>query len=186
MRLHTDTFIEELSDIEAEEIAAEQVQEDTISALELFEQGLTKSDIKVMANRTVESVLNQGNPLQVAEAVSAMELFIKEVKDDKRFKEYVREEVSKTPKGFTSKSGAKIECCEVGSSYNYDMTGDVEIAMLEADFQRAEANLKERKEFLKKLPAAGIDVIVPFSGEVIHIYPPAKSSTSSYKITLAK
>lgn len=157
-----------------------------ITALELFETGLRKTDIKIMAANAVESVLEKGNVLQVAEALSAMDGFVKEVKDDPRFKDYVREEASKTPKGFISNSGAKIECCEVGTAYDFSNCGDVELEMCDQAFKSAEAALKERKEFLKKVPAAGIDVIVPYTGEVIKIYPPSKTSTSSYKITLAK
>lgn len=158
----------------------------TESALDVFQSGLTKTDIKVMADAAMESVLNNGNVLQVAEAISAMELFIKEIKDRKEFKEYVREEAGKSPKGFISNSGAKIEVCETGTSYDYSKCGDVELEMLESAFSTAENALKERKEFLKKIPLAGVDVIVPYTGEVIHIYPPSKSSTSSYKITLSK
>lgn len=161
-------------------------QEDTLSVIKPFDQGLKKSQIEVMASNAVDSVLELGNPLKVAESISAMELFIKTVKDNPRFKEYVREEASKTPKGFVSSSGAKIELAEVGSTYDYSNCGDAELDMLDADFKKAENNLKERKEFLKKIPLSGIDVIVPFSGEVIHIYPPSKSSTSSYKVNLAK
>lgn len=157
-----------------------------VTAIDLFETGLRKSDIRIMAATAVDSVLEKGNVLQVAEALSAMEGFVKEVKDDPRFKDYVREEAGKTPKGFISNSGAKIECCEVGSSYDFSKCGDAEFEMLESALRSAENSLKERKEFLKRVPIAGIDVIVPYTGEVVHIYPPSKTSTSSYKITLAK
>ncbi len=174
---------------EYEDQLAEQYQqelnEQSITAIKLFD-GLTKGAIKEIAATAIVNVLNNGNPLEVAESLSAMELFIKEVKDDKRFKDYVREEAAKTPKGFISKTGAKIELAETGTAYDYSQCGDAELEMLDASFKSAEASLKERKEFLKKIPTSGIDVIVPFSGEVIHIYPPSKSSISSYKITLAK
>lgn len=155
------------------------------TALRLFD-GLTKSALKEIAAAAVNNVLANGNPLEAAESLSAMELFIKGMKSDKRFTDYVREETGKHPKGFTANSGAKIELSEVGSSYDFSQCGDVVLEMLEADFYKAENNLKERKEFLKKVPIAGVDVIVPYSGEVIKVYPPSKSSTSSYKITLAK
>ena len=50
---------------------------ETTIALELFDKGLTKSHIKEMAANIVESILEKGGVLKVAETLSAMELFIK-------------------------------------------------------------------------------------------------------------
>lgn len=166
--------------------ARQKEEEENISALQLFESGLSKTDIKLMAAATVESVLIKGNPLLVAEALSAMESYIKEIKADEKFKNYTREETAKYPKGYISPSGAKIECSEVGTQYDFSQCGDVELEICESGLRSAEDSLKRRKEFLKNIPIEGIDVIVPYSGEVIHIYPPSKSSNSSYKVTLSK
>lgn len=155
-----------------------------ITALQLFEQGLSKSQIKTMAQQAIESVQERGNVLQVAEALSAMELFIKEVKASQSFKDYAREEILKH-KVFTSSSGAKITAIEAGTIYNYSKCGDVELDMLESALSGAESSLKARKEFLKNVPEKGLEVLVPYSGELITIYPPTKSSVSTYKITLA-
>ena len=154
--------------------------------LDVFNSGLTKIQIKELADGAVNDVLERGSVLQIAESLAAMELFIKEVKDDPRYKNYVREEIQKYPKGFTSKSGAKIECCEVGSSYDFSKCGDVSLELFLQNLEQAERSVKERKEFLKKVPAEGIDVIAPYTGEVLRIYPPSKSSTSSYKVSLSK
>lgn len=161
------------------------IEQQSISALELFEKGLTKKDLKVMAAAAVESVLHQANPLQVAEALTAMETFCKEVKDTKAFKDYVREEASKSPKGFISNSGAKIELTEVGTSYDFSGCNDGLLLTLEEELKQKADLLDERKKFLKTVPASGLDLVTP-DGEVIKIYPPTKTSTSSYKITLAK
>lgn len=161
-------------------------QTENITAIELFETGLKKSDLKVMAGNAVDSVLERGNVLQVAEALTAMETFVEEVKKDPRFKNYVRDEAGKTPKGYISNSGAKIELAETGTAYDYSNCGDVELETCDQAFKSAEASLKARKEFLKKVPASGMTVVVPYTGEVITIYPPSKTSNSSFKITLAK
>lgn len=161
------------------------MQTENITALELFETGLRKSDLKVMAGNAVDSVLEKGNVLQVAEALSAMELFVKEVKDDSRFKELVRDEACKTPKGFVSNSGAKIELVETGTSYDFSKCNDSELLSLEASLSKVKENLEKRKSFLKTVPLSGLDIITE-DGEAIKIYPPSKTSTSSYKITLAK
>lgn len=154
--------------------------------LEVFESKLTKSEIKSMAVNVVNNVKESGNPLQVAEALSAMELFIKEVKADEGFKDYVREEISKNEKCFVSKSGAKLELAETGSKYDFSMCGDIEMEMLETEANRFSALLKQRQDFLKTIPQSGLVVTDKESGDTYEIYPPSKTSTSSYKITLAK
>jgi hypothetical protein len=157
---------------------------ESLAVLKPFEQGLTKSEIKVMASTAVDSLLEQGNVLQVAEAVSAMECFIKELKADKRYTDYVREEVSKTPKGYVSNSGAKIELAEIGSAYDFSKCNDPLMEKYLQELEDANEQVKAHQQFLKTVPISGIEVLR--GDEVIRIFPPAKSSNSSYKISLAK
>src|SRR6185312_2065969 len=166
------------------------MQAQTESALEIFEQPLTKSIIKLMAQDALESIKDTGNVLKVAEALSAMELFIKEVKGSEEFKEHTREEISKYPKGYTSPSGAKLECAETGSKYDYSACNDLEYVFLTNRLELASKEVKERETFLKAIPQSGLpqEKLDEETGELIKwtVYPPSKSSTSSYKITLAK
>ena len=162
------------------------MQTETITALELFEQGLTKTVIKSMAQQAIESVKETGNVLKVAEAISAMEAFIKEVKADESFKEYAREEISKYPKGYTSNSGAKLECIEAGTKYDYSQCGDTVHAMYSQQLMSVQNSLKDREKFLQAVPLEGMLITDELTGETCKIYPPSKSSTSSYKITLAR
>lgn len=184
---------EESLEIESQQVIqqSEQAYEDWLTdnqpeiAIALFKNGTNKVNIKKVAIEAVNNVLEQGNVLQVVEAISAMEVFVKEVKDDPRFKDYVREEASKTPKGFISNSGAKIECAEVGTTYDFSGCGDPLLEDLENTSKSSADNLKARKEFLKTVPSAGMDIVTS-DGEVVKIYPPTKTSTSSFKVTLAK
>lgn len=165
--------------------------EATITALEVFEQGLTKSAIKSMAQNAIESIKETGNILQVVEAISAMETFIKEVKADESFKEYAREEISKHPKGYTSPSGAKLECAETGSKqYDFSQCNDLEYVFLTKRLEAVSKDVKERENFLKAIPKNGLpqERVDEESGEIIKwtIYPPSKTSISSYKVTLSK
>jgi len=159
------------------------METNTITALEIFEQGLTKSSIKLMANEAVNNVLETGNILQVAEAVKAMEEFIEGIKKDKRFVDYVREEAGKD-RQYTSSSGAKIECCEVGTKYDFSKCGDPVLFDLEMQSETLKEKIKARQDMLKTLPLEGIETVI--CDELVRMYPPAKSSTSSYKITLSK
>lgn len=162
------------------------MQTETISALEIFEQGLTKSAIKEMASNAVNSVLEEGDPLKVAEALTAMEVFIKEVKDSKEFKDYVREEITKYGKGYTSNSGAKIETIEAGTSYDYNVCGDTVWEWISSQINGLTASRKEREKFLQTVPTGGLVITDELTGETVKIYPPSKTSTSTYKITLEK
>jgi hypothetical protein len=145
-------------------------------------EGLTKADIARMATNAVDGVLEKGNVLQIAEVLSGMEAFIKAVKADPRFPEYVREELAKHPKGkYESASGAKIELKETGTSYDYSHNPQwVELNSQEAAIAEKRKALEER---LKKIPA-GTVLVDEESGETL--CGPAKSSKSSYAVTLAK
>ena len=148
-------------------------------------KGLSKVKIKEIALIAVNSVLEAGNPLEIAEALSSMELFIKEVKADERFKDYVREELQKS-KEFVSTSGAKIELAETGTKYDFSKCNDFELYALTANLDTLKIKIEERQKFLKKLPIPGIDILNQETGELVKVYPPSKSSTSSYKVTLSK
>lgn len=158
-----------------------------MEALQLIKDysGITKSEIKAAATVAVENVLEDGNPLEVAESLSAMEDFIKSVKADKRFTEYVREETVKHGKVYNSASGTKIEIAETGTKYEFSVCGDIILDEMEQKLMSIENDVKARKDFLKTLPISGMDIITP-DGEAIKVFPPSKTSTSSYKVTLAK
>lgn len=148
--------------------------------------GLKKSEINTHARSFVESVMEQGNPLQAAETIAALENFIKSVKEDKRFTDYVREEAGKHGKQYTSPSGAKIELAEVGSKYDFSLCNDEKLSQMESDLSVLETSVKARKEMLKTVPVEGLVVTDQETGETYTVYPPSKTSTSSFKITLAK
>lgn len=79
---------------------------------------------------------------------------------------------------------AVIEIKEVGTKYEWDKTGDTVLAMLEQKKLSAENALKERQEFLKGVPAKGLSIIDEETGEMVTVFPPAKSSTTSIAVTL--
>ena len=81
--------------------------------------GLNKAQISSLIKQSIDRVLEQGNVFEVVEAVSVMEEFIKGVRKDEGFVDYLREELSKYQGKYTTKAGAKIEICEVGIIYDY-------------------------------------------------------------------
>lgn len=143
--------------------------------------GLSKSQITELAKFGVDYVLETGDPAMVAEQIAAMENYIKCVKADARFTEYVREELQKNGGKITTASGARIEACEGGVSYDYTQNP----AWMELEKQEAEIYSKriELEKRLKAIPAGKL-LIDEETGETL--IGPAKSSKSTYKVILAK
>jgi hypothetical protein len=147
--------------------------------------GISKSQLKLMADMSLKEIFDNGRAIEAAEALSVMENFIKELRSNKQFSDYVRDEIAKNGKQIETQS-AKLELAETGVKYNFDNCGDALYQQLEQQLQSIEADLKDRKEFLKTVPLSGLSIINEQTGEVSTIYPPSKQSTSTYKITLKK
>jgi hypothetical protein len=154
--------------------------------LPVITTGLTKSQIAELAKFGVDYVLESGNPELVAEQISVMESYIKAVKADERFADYVREELLKNGGKLTTASGAKIEVMEGGTKYHFEKCDDPELELLEQALLSAKGAVEARQKFLKNVPVEGIEVAIPYTGEVCRVYPPYKTSTSTYKVTLSK
>jgi hypothetical protein len=156
-----------------------------LRTVDRFNIGLTKKEISSLSKNAVENVLEHGNPLEAAEALKAMDEFLKGMRADKRLIDGVRDELRKFGKEYVSTSGAKLELAETGTSYDFGLCNDEALERMENVLEILEKQIKERKEFLKTVPISGLDIITE-DGEAVRIYPPSKKSTSSYKVELAK
>lgn len=156
--------------------------------LQISGNGFTKFDLEQMASNAISKVMEQGNPLPVAEAISAFSYLVDKFKEMPDFKEYVREEITKHGKAYTSPSGAKLELFESVGKHSFDwfVCNDPKVIELIIDVDLAAEKLKQRQDFLKALPATGVEIVDANTGEVNIIYPPNKTSVSTYKVTLAK
>ena len=146
---------------------------------------INKTTLKKMASSTLDELMENGRIIEAADMIAKMEFFIKELKNNPEYVDFLRYEVAKYGGGHTTPSGTRIELAEVGTKYDYvfcedDILNDMTIQRLALEEQ-----IKERQEFLKRLPSEGIDIITNY-GEVKRIYPPSKSSTSSIKCTIQK
>lgn len=144
---------------------------------------ISKYDIKVLAKEVVDNVCLTGKIIKLAENLAKMDLLIDEIKKNENYKNYILNEISYYGKSHTTSSGTKIELAEVGTKYDYSQTGDIIIKDLEEQKAIIDAQIKERQAFLKSITKP---MEVLFSDELVTLYPPAKSSTSSVKITISK
>jgi hypothetical protein len=143
--------------------------------------GLSKKQIADLADQSVNNVLEDGNLFQVAEALAAMEEFVKNVRKDERFVQFLRDELAKHHGRLVTASGAKIELCEAGVSYDYSNNG--EWRELEEQIKILTEQRKAVEERLRSV-APGRMAVDPETGEVIE--GPMKSSKSTYRITLSR
>lgn len=130
------------------------------------------------------------DPLKIHVQVKCMEQIIKMFTDGKDYpktskvyKELVLDEATKHGKKFEYHN-AEFKIGEVGTKYDWSKCGDAAINELLRQQAEIDAALKERQEFLKTLPAIGIETLV--DDEVVRIYPPSRSSTTSVSVSLNK
>ncbi len=146
-----------------------------------IKEGLSKGQIAELADQSVNNVLEKGNVFQVAESLAAMEEFVKNIRKDERFVQFLRDELSKHHGRLITNSGAKVELCEAGVSYDYSNNG--EWRELDEQIKKLTEQRKIVEEKLRTV-APGRMAVDPETGEVIE--GPMKTSKSTYRITLKR
>jgi hypothetical protein len=155
----------------------------TTSILALFE---TNKEQRQSFALDLVSKIEQGevDPLKIHLLVKAMEDIIKLLNDNTIYKKAILEAAqSYGEKSFTFQN-AKVEIKEVGVKYDFSKTGDTVWEMLDASLLSAKNSVKQREDFLKTVPLKGMQVLDELTGEMITVYPPSKSSTTSIAVTL--
>ncbi len=149
--------------------------------LPAISDGLRKSQIADLADHSVEQVLDGGDVFRVAEALAAMEEFIKGVRKDERYIQFMRDELAKHGGRLVTGSGAKIEVCEAGVQYNYAQ--DASWREVTEKIEALTAEKKRIEENLKRI-APGSIAVDRETGEVFE--GALKRSKSTYRITLKR
>jgi hypothetical protein len=142
--------------------------------------GLNKQQIRNLADDAVQQVLEEGDIFQVAEALASMEEFVKTFRKDERYIQFLRDELAKHHGRLITPSGAKIEACEAGVTYDYSSNADWRV--LDEQIKLLQEHKKGLEERLKAIQPGRIGVDHE-TGEVIE--GAWKSSKSTYRITLA-
>lgn len=119
---------------------------------------------------------------------------LKELTDDNGnngFVDLVRDEIASNSddgKSYMTKYGVKFELYEAAAKHDYEACGDPVWNRFNKEMELLKAKMKERESFLKSLSGPiTMNVLDPDTAELyenVQLYPPAKSSTSTYKQTL--
>lgn len=150
------------------------------SIVALFET--TKSERQSFVLNIVDA-LETTDPLKVHLQVKCMEDVIKQLNANTVYKRSILEAAEKLGKTFEI-NAAKFEIKETGVKYDYSQCNDDEMATLLKEQEELTAKIKAREAFLKTVPPKGMAVVMEGTGEVLTVYPPAKSSTTSVAVTL--
>lgn len=165
----------------------------TINILSLFET--TKEQRKTFCEDIVQRLRDEeADPLKIHLQIKAMEEIIKSITD--------RSE--KTNKNFTlaidyqrmlldaaEKHGKKFQLFnaefsvkEVGTVYDWSQCADPELSEMLQQSDILKEKIKAKQDFLKTVQQSGLSILIESTGEMITVYPPSKSSTTSVAVSL--
>lgn len=155
----------------------------TTSILALFQT--TKEERQSFTLDLIDKIQSgEADPLKVHLQIKCMEEIIKLLNSNTIYKKTVLEAAEKYGEKSFEFMNSKIEIKEMGAKYNFEGCGDTEWEMLDSTARAAANDLKERETFLKTVPAKGLEIVDKLTGEMVTIYPPSKSSTTSIAVTL--
>lgn len=155
----------------------------TTSILSLFETN--KEQRQSFALGIIDALqAGEVDPLKVHLQVKCMESIIKLINENTIYKQSVLEAAEKHGQKSFEYMNSKVEIKEVGTKYDYSRCNDRQWELLDSNERSAAFYLKERESFLKTVPAQGLEIVDKITGEMVTIYPPSKSSTTSVAITL--
>lgn len=151
----------------------------TVTDLSLFET--TKAERQDFAQSVVNG-LKEGHsdPLKVHLQVKCMEDLIKQITSHPDYKELTLEEAAKYGKSFEHYN-AKFEVKEMGVKYDFTQCGDPIYNKLVEELAELEKQVKDRQAFLKTVQP-GTQLLI--EDEVVTLYPPIKTSTTSITVNL--
>ena len=153
----------------------------TQGILSLFET--TKQERNTFTADVMERIENgTADPVKVHLQLKCMEEIVKTLTGNESYKTHLIDAAEKNGKKFSA-FNAEFQVKEAGTKYDYTYCGDDELLGLYAQEAKLKREIKEREEFLKKIPSKGLEQVI-LHGEVITIFPPSKTSTTTVAVTL--
>lgn len=149
-----------------------------VSTLSVFPN--TKEQVSLFANKLKAELENgEVNPLEIITMQKAIEKVFDAVKPT--LSELARAEAEKHGKSFDFK-GAKIECVEVGTKYDFSECGHLDYSDLCEKINQLTEMKKNYETMIKTYKEP--QNLISLNGDVMTVYPPKKTSTSSIKVTI--
>jgi hypothetical protein len=151
----------------------------SVTNLSLFET--SKSERQNFAEQITNNLLEGlADPLKVHLQVKCMEDLIKQITSNSVYKDLLVTEAAKFGKSFEHHN-AKFEIKETGVKYDYESCSDPILKDLEDELALLESKIKDRQSFLKSIKGT-IEILI--GDELVTLYPPVKTSTTSVTINL--
>lgn len=129
--------------------------------------------------------LDEGNldPLKVHLQVKSMESIIEGLTKSETYKSFVLDAAQKHGSKTFEFGNASIQIKEAGTKYDYSQCGDVVYDKMKAEANELNEKVKAREKFLQTINGF-ITVLDPETGQVLCLYPPSKSSSTTVSVTL--
>lgn len=152
----------------------------TQTDLSLFETSKTERQefAQAVINNAKEGLLN---PLKLHLQVKCLEDLIKQITSHPSYRELTLDEAYKYGKSFEHYN-AKFEIKEMGVKYDYSVCNDPVYNNLKSKLVLLEDEMKAREKFLKSISSEGLQTLI--EDEVVTLYPPNKTSTTSISVNL--
>jgi len=153
--------------------------------MELIKFNHTTKEERTQVVREIFQELLEGriNPMELHIRMKCIEEVVKQLTSMPAYKAIVLDDAEKHGKSFQYQN-AKVDIREVGVKYDYSGCGNSTLNELYQKQSTINSAIKVYEEYHKPLPASGIQVVHPETGEVETHYPPAKTSTTSVAVTL--
>jgi hypothetical protein len=144
----------------------------------------TKEERTQVVHEIFQELLNgRINPMELHIRMKCLEEAVKQLTSMPAYKAIILDDAEKHGKSFQYHN-AKVDIREVGVKYDYSMSGNAKLDELYKQQEATAEHIKVWETYHKGLPASGIQVLNPSTGEVETHYPPAKTSTTSVAVTL--
>ena len=127
--------------------------------LPIITKEYNKSELTRIADNCVNELLDNGRILETHEFITKMEFFIKRLKDNPEYYNYLSYEVAKYGSAHTTSTGTKLELAEVGVKYDYVFCEDDIYNELIVKQMALDEQIKERQKFLKTIPVEGLEIV---------------------------
>jgi len=157
--------------------------------MELTTQGIlslfqtTKAERSTFIADVMERIENgTADAIKVHLQLKAMEEIVKSLTTNESYKTHLIDAAEKNGKKFVA-FNAEFSIKEMGQRYDFTYCGDNELLEFYTQQDKLKYLIKEREDFLKKVPVSGMQKVTD-NGEVITLFPPSKTSTTTVAVTL--